>query len=150
VAGWDPLVQLFFWLGTGGGYGILLLITLTSIAIIAYFARRPTLDGVWRRAISPVLAAVALLVVAWLATDHFDTLLGVAPDSPVRYAVPAAYVAATLLGAGWALILKATRPQVYARIGLGAKAAITGLGLTVPDQRGAPRSGGSHRVEPVP
>ena len=26
VAGWDPLVQLFFWGGTGGGIGVLLLI----------------------------------------------------------------------------------------------------------------------------
>ena len=39
VAGWDPLVQLFFWGGTGGGIGVLLLITLTSIAVIGYFAR---------------------------------------------------------------------------------------------------------------
>jgi hypothetical protein len=77
VAGWDPLVQLFFWGGTGGGYGVLLLIALTSIAVIAYFARHPVLDGPWRRIIAPVMAAAALAAVAWLATTHFHTLLGV-------------------------------------------------------------------------
>jgi amino acid transporter len=145
VAGWDPLMQLFFWGGTGGGYGVLLLTTLTSIAVIAYFARHDTghhtghgtEHGPWQRTIAPVLAAVALLVIAWLATVNFDTLLGVAADSPVRTAIPAAYGAAALAGIGWALILRHRRPQVYARIGLGAKAATTGLGLTVPEPRPA-------------
>ena len=39
VAGWDPLVQLFFWGGTAGGFGVLLLIATTSVAVIAFFAR---------------------------------------------------------------------------------------------------------------
>jgi amino acid transporter len=143
VAGWDPLVQLFFWGGTGGGYGVLLLTTMTSIAVIVYFARHPTLDGPWRRVIAPVLAACALLAVAWLATANFDTLLGVAADSPVRSAIPAAYVTAMLLGVGWALVLRTTRPHLYARIGMGAKAATTGLGLTVPGPSTAAQPAGT-------
>jgi amino acid transporter len=138
AAGWDPLVQLFFWIGTGGGYGILLLITLTSLAVIPYLARRPSLDSRWRRTVAPWLAVLALLGMVWLATDNFDTLLGVAPDSPIRYAVPAVYAAAMLLGIGWALILRSTRPRVYARIGWGAKDAATGIDLTVRDRREGP------------
>ncbi|MBT8228166.1 MAG: amino acid permease, partial [Dactylosporangium sp.] len=130
VAGWDPLVQLFFWGGTGGGYGVLLLTALTSIAVIVYFAHHRTHDGAWRRVVAPVLAAVALVVIAGLATVNFDTLLGVAPGAPIRSAIPLVYGTALLLGIGWALILKRSRPQVYARIGMGAKAATTGLGLT--------------------
>jgi amino acid transporter len=137
VAGWDPLVQLFFWGGTGGGYGVLLLTALTSIGVIVYFARHRTDDGAWRRVVAPVLAAVALLVIAGLATVNFDTLLGVAPNAPIRSAIPLAYGAAMLLGIGWALTLKRIRPQVYARIGMGAKAATTGLGLTTPAPRPA-------------
>jgi len=127
AAGWDPLVQLFFWGGTGGGYGVLLLIAVTSIAVIGYFARHPSGENAWRRLIAPVLAALALLAVAWLATANFDTLLGVAPDSPVRWIIPGAYLVAAFLGVGWALVLRARRPQVYARIGMGAKAATAGL-----------------------
>jgi amino acid transporter len=135
VAGWDPLVQLFFWAGTGGGYGVLLLTAITAIAVLGFFARHRTPDGPWRRAVAPVLAALALLVVAWLATANFDILLGVAPDAPIRTAIPAVYAAAMLLGIGWALVLRSNRPHVYARIGMGAKAATAGLGLTAPGQR---------------
>jgi amino acid transporter len=136
AAGWNPLVQLFFWGGTGGGYGVLLLTALTAIAVIVYFTRHPTLDGPWRRVFAPTLAALALLIIGWLATANFDTLLGVAPDAPIRTAIPAAYAAAMLLGVGWALILKRTRPPTYDRIGMGAKAAtVGGLGLTAPDPR---------------
>jgi amino acid transporter len=137
VAGWDPLVQLFFWAGTGGGYGILLLIALTSIAVIGYFTRRWTSDGWWRRIVAPLTAAVALIAVTYLATAHLDTLLGVAPDAPLRYAVPAAYAVALLLGVGWALVLKKARPDTYARIGSGAKAATVGLTPTIPGPRPA-------------
>jgi hypothetical protein len=137
AAGWDPLVHLFFLAGTGGGYGILLLTTLTAVAVIAYFHRHRRQDNLWRRAIAPVLSAAGLAAVTWLATDHFDTLLGVAPNAPVRTAIPAAYAAAMLAGAGWALILRRTRPHVYARIGLGAKAATTALTATIPGPRPA-------------
>jgi amino acid transporter len=147
VAGWDPLVQLFFWGGTGGGYGVLLLTALTSVAVICYFARHYTLDGPWQRFIAPTLSALALLGVAWLATVNFDTLLGVAPDAPIRFAIPAAYAAVTLLGVGWALRLKKVRPHAYARIGLGAKAATGGLGL--PDQRTAVGNAGTRWREPA-
>lgn len=54
IAGWDPLVQLFYWGGTGGGFGVLLLITATSIAVIAFFARNPSGESGWHRMIAPV------------------------------------------------------------------------------------------------
>jgi amino acid transporter len=41
VAGWQPMTQLFFWLGTTGGFGVLILLALTAVAIIAFFARDP-------------------------------------------------------------------------------------------------------------
>ncbi|MEV0134691.1 APC family permease [Dactylosporangium sp. NPDC050688] len=135
VAGWDPLVHLFFTAGTGGGYGVLLLVTVTAVAVISYFARHRALDNVWRRLLAPLLAAAALLTITYLATANFDTLLGVTPDSPLRWAIPATYAAVAVLGVGWALVLKVTRPHVYANIGMGAKAATIGLGLSVPGTR---------------
>ena len=157
AVGWDPLVQLFFWGGTGGGYGVLFLITLTSIAVIAYFTRHhPTEDNTQRRATTPALvasavAAVALAAVMWLATSNFDTLLGVTPDSPVRTLIPLTYAAALLLGIGWALLLKHSRPQVYARIGWGAKAATTAInGFTHPATRPAAGRADLTPQEPTP
>ncbi len=124
----DPVVQLFFYGGASGALGIIILIAVTSVAVIAFFARQPSGESAWRRVIAPVLASIALAVVVVLAIVNFDTVLGVAPDNNVRWVVPIAYGVAIVLGILYGLFLKAQRPDVYASIGLGANAA-TGLGL---------------------
>jgi amino acid transporter len=140
VAGWDPLVQLFFWAGTSGGLGVLLLIATTSVAVLGFFARHPHQETAWRRVIAPSLATLALLAVVWLALSQFDTLLGVPADHPLRWGVPAGYLAVALLGIGWGLILKRTRPHVYAGIGRGAKAVTTGIEIPPPAAGSSSRS----------
>jgi amino acid transporter len=122
----DPVVQLFFWVGTGGGFGIMLLVTVTSLAVILFFLRNSHGENLWRRFIAPVLALVAMAAVSFFAIKDFNALLGVAPDDPLRWIVPLAYPAVGLLGIIWALILKVSKPDVYARIGLGANTA-TGI-----------------------
>lgn len=124
LLGWDPLVRLFFWGGTSGGLGVLLLITTTAIAVIVFFARHPSGETVWRRRIAPILAAVAMAGVAGLALANFDTLLGVDPGSPLRWGIPIAYLVVALFGIAWGLVLRARQPQVYAAIGLGAKTTV--------------------------
>ncbi len=123
VLGLDPLVQLFFYGGTFGGFGVLLLISATSVSVIAFFARWPGGENAWRRIVAPAAACVALAVIVYLAVANFATLLGVDPTSPLRWMLPAAYVVAAAAGLGWALVLRATQPDVYAKIGLGAEAA---------------------------
>jgi amino acid transporter len=123
VAGWDPVVQLFFWGGTAGGLGVLFLIVTTSVAIVVYFLRQPAGETVWRRLVAPVFAAVLLLIVVVLALVNFATLLGVEPTSPLRWGIPIAYLVIAILGVVWALALRHRRHAVYAAIGLGAKSA---------------------------
>jgi amino acid transporter len=135
LAGWDPLVQLFFWGGTSGGLGVLMLITLTAVAVVWFFLRDSRGENLWRRMIAPVAAILSLLVVLALSLAHFDTLLGV-PDSHVlRWGVPVGYLVVALLGAGWGLLLRRSRPQVYAGIGKGAR-AVTGAGIPAPRTSG--------------
>jgi amino acid transporter len=123
VAGWDPIVQLFFWGGTSGALGILFLIATTSTAVITFFARNPSSENIWRRLIAPAAATVALGVVVFLALENFSTLLGVEPTHALVWAIPVAYLVAALVGTGWGLVLKSQRPDVYRGIGLGAKSA---------------------------
>ncbi|SCG68551.1 APC family permease [Micromonospora halophytica] len=143
VNGWDPVLQLFYWAGAGGGFGVLLLIATTSVAVIAFFARTATPENLWRRAVAPGLASVALVAVISVAVANFATLLGVAPDSPLRWAVPAVYPVAALLGVLWGVLLRRNRPEVYARIGLGAQSAaaavLPGPGQPAPVRAGAGR-----------
>jgi len=125
AAGWDPMTRLFFWLGTTGGFGILVLLALTAAAVIAFFARDSRGENAWRRLIAPALAAILLAGIVVLAVAHYATLLGVPAGATAAWALPASYAAIAAAGLGWGLILKAWRPQVYAAIGLGAH-AVTG------------------------
>lgn len=115
--------DLFFDLGTTGGFGLLLLYALTSLAVIVFFARNPSQETTWARLIAPALAAILLTGIAILAVQHYATLLGVSPGSAPAWALPAGYAAAATAGLGWGLIIKIRRPDVYATIGLGAHAA---------------------------
>ena len=140
VAGWDPLVQLFFWGGTAGGIGVLLLITVTSIAVIGYFARNPEGEDRWHRFGAPIIGTILLLVVSYLAITNIATLFGVVPGSKPTWVVPLAFVVVTIAGIAWALILRANRPRVYAGIGLGARSgsAAGGFAAALADQQETP------------
>ena len=122
LAGAQPMQDLFFDLGTTGGFGLLLLYALTSVAVIAFFARNRGQESVWGRLLAPALAAILLTGIAVLAVLHYATLLGVAPGSAPAWALPAGYGAVAALGLIWGLIIKIRRPEVYQTIGLGAHA----------------------------
>jgi amino acid transporter len=128
VMGWDPLVQMFFYGGSAGGIGVLLLITVTSVAVIGYFARKPSGEDFWHRIGAPVLGTILLLVMSYLALTNIATLFGVESGSGPTWVVPLAFGVVALGGILWALILRSTRPDVYAGIGLGARSATQGSG----------------------
>ncbi|WP_248963610.1 APC family permease [Sphaerisporangium perillae] len=126
IFGLDPVTKLFFTFGAFGGLGLLTLLTVTSIAVIVFFARDPRGETAWRTRVAPALAALALGVIIGLTLINFDTVLGVAPDSAIRWILPGIFVVAIAFGVAWARVLKATRPKVYANIGLGAQAVSGG------------------------
>ncbi|SDY99819.1 Amino acid transporter [Micromonospora pattaloongensis] len=132
VAGLDPILHLFFWVTVTGGLGVLILMAGTSAAVVGFFARDPHEEPAWRRALAPALATLALVTVLVVTIREFAVLLGVAPTSPLRWLFPASYGVAALLGLGWALLLRAARPRVYAAIGWGAASATVPPPPTVP------------------
>jgi amino acid transporter len=125
LAGWPPMTGLFFGGGTTGGFGILILLAVTSVAVIAYFARDGRGETLWSRLIAPALAGILLAGLAVLAVLHYATLLGVPAGSPAAWALPASYAVLAVAGLAWALVIKSRRPSVYATVGLGAY-AVTG------------------------
>ena len=144
AAGWDPMTRLFFWLGTTGGFGILLLLALTSVSVIVFFARDPGRESAWRRLAAPAIAAVLLGVIVVLAVQNYAALLGTSPGDPAAWMLPASYAVIAVTGVAWGLVLRARRPDVYADIGLGA-GAVSGprlpaagpVGSAVPPGAGA-------------
>jgi hypothetical protein len=81
-AGARPARQAVFWLGTSGGFGILVLIAETSIAVIGFFARHASGEPAWHRIVAPGVASVLLVVMVYLAVTNYATLLGVPPGHP--------------------------------------------------------------------
>ena len=81
IGGWQPTTNLFFWLGTTGGFGILVLLALTAVAIIVFFNRDPRGESTWVRMTAPTVAAVLLTGIVVLAVLHYNTLLGVPAGS---------------------------------------------------------------------
>ncbi|MGC4886639.1 APC family permease [Micromonospora sp. DT227] len=131
MAGADPIVHLFFWVTVTGGLGVLILMTATSAAVVGFFARIAHREGWWTSVIAPLLATLTLTGFLAATLREFDVLLGVDQHSPLRWLFPAAYAVAALVGIAWALILRATRPQVYDAIGLGADSVTATLRRTV-------------------
>jgi amino acid transporter len=119
LAGWPPETGLFFGGGTTGGLGILLLLVLTSVAVIAFFWRDARRESVWSRLIAPALSGIVLSVLAVLAIQHYSTLLGVPSGAPATWALPASYAVLAAAGLIWGLALRIYRPDVYRTIGLG-------------------------------
>jgi amino acid transporter len=141
VAGWDPLVYLFFWWTTLGGIGVLILMVATSIAVVVFFTRRVNRAGVgvWSRAVAPVLAVVTLGYVLWISLDQIHVLLGTDPLSRWNVAWPLSFVVCAVVGVLWAVVIRLRSPQTYATIGLGAHSAVAVLpGQPVPAATGAP------------
>lgn len=120
----DPINQLFFWSGGLGGFGVLALAIATSLAVILYFSRRNG-DGepLWRWLFAPAVSTVVLGAIFFFVVTDFHNLIAVAPDHPLRWIFPLVFVVLFAIGVLVALVMKSTRPEMYASIGLGAEAS---------------------------
>jgi amino acid transporter len=121
ASGGDPVTWLFYFAGTSGAIGVLLLLATASVAILAYFIRHPSNENIWRRIVAPSVATVALCVIAGLALTNVDVLLGVAPDSWLRWAVPAWFVLLAVGGAFFGVFLWVFNTDVYMDLGYAGK-----------------------------
>lgn len=101
-----------------GAIGIVGLLTLTSLAVLVYFIRnRPAAvaEGVWRAAIAPGLAVAGMCTVFAFSWSNVEALIGAGAVASALIAllVPIAFAA----GCVYANVLRARRPQVFARVG---------------------------------
>jgi amino acid transporter len=123
IAGADPVLKLFTWLTNLGALGVLLLMALTSFAVVGYFRRRPEAGlSAWSARIAPALAGVLLLVILVLGVLNFNVLITSATDAPtdkMTIILPLILFGGGALGLLVGALLKSRRPDVYARIGEG-------------------------------
>lgn len=113
----DSLLKLATWTPLMGVLGILGVQALCSFAIIAYF-RREASDGFhwWKTGLAPFLGGIGQVGAMYLLVDGRATLGGAADAAFIKYFAPAVLVI-FLVGAGYALFLKASKPATFAKIG---------------------------------
>ncbi|GAA0421895.1 hypothetical protein Aca07nite_09820 [Actinoplanes capillaceus] len=118
VGVWNPTIDLFLFGTVSGGLGVLILMTIASIAVVRYFRRNPNGETTWRRAVAPWIAAVFLSIVLLLSIAFFSELLD--SDNILKIWSPTLlFLAALIGGVVWGRKLRQNHPEVYAVIGTG-------------------------------
>ena len=117
----DPVLKLFTWLTNLGALGVLLLMAVTSFAVVAFFRDKPDHGlGPWPSLIAPLLSGIALVVILVLGVANFNVLITSATNAPtdtMTIVLPIVLFGSGIVGMIVAWVLKSTRPQVYAEIG---------------------------------
>ncbi|WP_330255754.1 APC family permease [Nocardia sp. NBC_00565] len=97
-------------------YALIVLLLLTSVSIPLYFRKHADHGiGAWKTTVAPLLSGVGFAVALVLATKNAAFLVG--GSQTAANLLIAVFIAALLLGIGYALVLRKQRPDTYARIG---------------------------------
>lgn len=114
--GADPILQLFAWFSSLATLCLVLLMALTSAAVLVYFSRHPELRlGILRSRILPGFSCIALLGVLGIAVLHFDVLTG--SSKLLSYGLCAVIPVALLLGVAMAARLRKLSPERFHALG---------------------------------
>lgn len=117
ITGGNPLTALFFDGTVFAGFGVLLLMTACCLAVVVYFARYKRGESAWRVFVCPVLAGIGLVTTLVVSVIHFGTLMGLPNTAPLARVLPAVYGAVALVGVVVAVVLRASWPGRYRRVG---------------------------------
>ncbi|MCX4802575.1 APC family permease [Streptomyces sp. NBC_01214] len=117
-----PVLHLFTWMGSVGALGVTLLMAAASFAVIAFFVRRGTAGAQVWRLVAAGAAGLALLAIAVYTVKDFGVLVGAEKGSALGWVLPGIIGAAVVVGLAYGALLRRSRPEVHARIGLGNEA----------------------------
>lgn len=97
VAGWDPIVEFYTWFAGFASLGVVVLMTLTSVAVLVFFRRQGAQARDWKRSVAPALGLLGLLGILGLILQNLPSLVG---DSvPLAVAVVVLILACFAAGA---------------------------------------------------
>ncbi|NPT40998.1 amino acid permease [Paraburkholderia sp. 1N] len=113
--GADPFNTVFSWTSALGTIGIVMLLAVTSVAVLAFFRTTRQDTRVWHSMIAPVLGALGLFAIAAQLVANLDALSGT--DNPVVRSFPWIVAAVAVAGILIALVLRKKRPDIYHRFG---------------------------------
>lgn len=92
----DPIVQVFAWMGGITTFGVVLLMLLTSVAVLVYFAKDVNTNSAWLTKVAPGLGLLGLALAAFLIVQNFPMLVGGSPT--LAYSLLAVFPGAAAVG----------------------------------------------------
>jgi amino acid transporter len=114
--------NIFAWFAGIGTLAIVLLMALTCLSVVFYFARTKALTSPWHTVIAPLLGFLGLVVSAGLIAANFPLLVGDvdAEGNPtwgvISVVLLAVVIIAPIAGIVQALILRSRRPLAYQQV----------------------------------
>ena len=94
----EPINQFYTWLGGISSVGVVLLLALTSVAVLAFFATKHPGGPVWQRRIAPSLGLAGLLGFLAIILVNLPSLVGEEGYGPFSFGVLSLLVAALAAG----------------------------------------------------
>lgn len=98
LLGLDPIAEFYTWLGGISSVGIVLLLTITSIAVLRIFRRDSHGLSAWRTTIAPGLGLLGLLVFLAVILQNLPTLVAEPAYGPFSIGVLAVLALAFIAG----------------------------------------------------
>ena len=118
----DPVLQVFTWFSGISTFAIVVLMGLTCLAVIAYFAAKRIRAGVWKTWVAPVVGFAGLAAVGVVIAENFPLLIGDADaaGNPVFGTLTLVFLgvmaAFPVFGLVQAAVLKARNPAAYSNV----------------------------------
>jgi amino acid transporter len=122
VLGLDPVLQVFTWLAGVATLAIVVLMSVTSVAVIVWFSRSSGERSLWGTAVAPSLGLIGLVIAAIAIGANFPMLVGDvnAAGTPHWGALSLGLVGLVVLlpAIGWVqgTVMKKVRPKSYERL----------------------------------
>ncbi len=98
---YPPVLTMFTWLTNSGAMGLVLLMTVVSVAVIGFFRRQQHGANLWVRVIAPGLGFVLLAVVFVLIMANFNVLLGQTESTAATFVLPLLVLLPGVAGVIW-------------------------------------------------
>jgi amino acid transporter len=121
LTGQDPVLALFSWLTNVGTLAIMLLMSFTAFAIVAFFGRNPGLEGnAVVTKVLPVLTGAILAALVLYIAVNFGSIAGAGGSLGIL--LPGLVVIAAVIGFVLAARLRKADAAGFARLGAGQQA----------------------------
>ncbi len=114
--GLDPILNMFTWISQVGTLGVLGMMTVTSLAVIAYFRKNAQGENVLATLVLPAVSGLIMAALFVYIFMNFGDLTGTTGGA-LGWILPALIPVAAALGLIAALRLKKADPAAYAKMG---------------------------------